>query len=117
MAKTLVLTLPYPPSVNHLYRNFRGRSILSKGGRQYHTDSLAAILEQERHRFLGRVALEIRLYMPDRRKRDISNTVKILEDCLTHAGIWTDDEQVDDLRIIRMGVTKPGKAVVTIREL
>jgi crossover junction endodeoxyribonuclease RusA len=115
--KSLELTLPFPQSVNSLYRSIKGRNILSKAGRQYHVDALAAILAQGRRKFTGRVAVEIKLYPPDGRRRDIDNHLKIALDTLTHAGVWYDDEQVDDLRIIRMPVQKPGKAVVRIEEI
>lgn len=34
---------------------------------------------------------------------------------LTHAGVWADDSLVDDLRLIRGEVRKPGCCVVEIR--
>jgi crossover junction endodeoxyribonuclease RusA len=113
----LELTLPFSPSVNSLYRTFKGRMILSKRGRQYRTDSLAAILSQERQKFTGRVAVEFKLYPPDRRRRDIDNSIKGLFDTLTHAGIWNDDEQVDDLRVIRCECVPGGKVIVRIEEI
>ncbi|MEY4713325.1 MAG: hypothetical protein RIS88_2775 [Pseudomonadota bacterium] len=39
--------------------------------------------------------------MPDRRRRDLDNTLKATQDAMTHAGIWDDDSQIDDLRIVR----------------
>ena len=40
---------------------------------------------------------------------------KALLDSLTHAGVWEDDSLVDDLRLIRGEVRKPGGCVVEIR--
>jgi Holliday junction resolvase RusA-like endonuclease len=31
---------------------------------------------------------------------------KILSDCITKAGIWKDDSQIDDGRVIRLPVSK-----------
>jgi crossover junction endodeoxyribonuclease RusA len=115
--RSLELTLPFSPSVNSLYRTFKGRMILSKRGRQFRVDSLAMILTQERHKFTGRVAVEYKLYPPDKRRRDLDNCIKALHDTLTHAGIWNDDEQVDDLRVIRCECVPGGKVIVQIREL
>jgi len=56
------------------------------------------------------------LFMPDRRKRDIDNTLKALLDALTHAGVWLDDSQVVDLRI-RKSPTLGGFVSVIIEEL
>jgi crossover junction endodeoxyribonuclease RusA len=38
--------------------------------------------------------VEILLFPPDARRRDIDNYNKALFDALTHAGIWEDDSQV-----------------------
>lgn len=113
----LELTIPLPPSVNSLYRAFRGRTIMSKAGRKYRADGLAAVLSQDRRKFKGRVAVEIKVYPADKRRFDLDNRAKGILDLMTHAGIWNDDEQVDDLRIIRMPVEKPGKAIVRIEEM
>ena len=60
----------------------------------------------------------LEVYPPDRRKRDVSNIPKAVEDAITKAEIiWVDDEQIDDLRIIRREVRKPACVVVHIRQL
>ena len=100
-----------------MWRVFRGRQILSKAGRTFRLNAIAAILEQGKKKFSGLVAVEIRVYPPDHRRRDLDNFLKAALDTLTHAGVWDDDEQVDDLRIIRMPVEKPGKAIVRIEEM
>ena len=62
--------------------------------------------------------------MPDRRKRDLDNLHKGILDGLTHAGVWKDDSQIDDLRIYRcraatgeLVIEKPGRVVVTIEAI
>ena len=30
------------------------------------------------------------------------------------AGVWKDDSQIDDLRIVRRGVESPGRVLVTV---
>jgi Holliday junction resolvase RusA-like endonuclease len=37
-------------------------------------------------------------------------------DSLTYAGVWEDDGQIDDLRIIRREVCPGGKVVVRVRQ-
>lgn len=106
-------TLPYPPSVNHYWRTFRGRMIVSKEGRDYRN-------EVEVYRpidcFTGRLIVTIKAWMPDKRRRDIDNLNKAILDAMTHAGFWADDSLIDDLRIIRAGVEKPGRVEVFIQE-
>lgn len=55
-----------------------------------------------------RLQVWIEAYVPDRRKRDLDNIKKPLLDALTHAGVWNDDCQIDDVRSIRCPVTKGG---------
>jgi len=38
-----MLTLPYPPSINHYWRNFRGRMVISREGRAYREDVRALL--------------------------------------------------------------------------
>ncbi|PJI15838.1 hypothetical protein CVE39_15810 [Enterobacter cloacae complex sp.] len=44
-------------------------------------------------------AVEILLFPPDARRRDIDNYNKALFDALTHAGIWEDDSQVQKMLV------------------
>lgn len=47
----------------------------------------------ERPRFTGPVSLEMRFYEPDRRRRDPSNLVKLIEDAMTEV-VYADDSQI-----------------------
>ena len=111
------ITLPYPPSVNHYWRQFRGRAILSAKGRAYRVAVLAAVLEAGRPRVEGRLSIEIRLTMPDRRKRDLDNVQKAILDGLGHAGVYEDDSQIDRILVERGAVDPPGCANVTLTEI
>lgn len=119
--------LPWPPSVNHYWRNVvvgrHARTLISADGRAYKRNVGQAVLEQTvgqkiKHKpFLGRVSVELTLYPPDRRSRDIDNSTKAVLDALTDANVWRDDSQVDELHIIRAEVVRGGKAVVQITEV
>ena len=67
-------------------------------------------------RLAGRLRVTITLNPPDKRRRDIDNFAKAIFDALTHAQVWLDDSQVDDLRIIRGPVMRYGEAIVEIEE-
>ena len=112
-----VITLSWPPTVNHYYTVARGRKILSPKGRRYKIDTAVELLRQEAPRSLtGRLEVLIDAYPPDRRKRDLDNLIKPIADALQDYGMF-DDEQIDDLRIRRRAVTKPGYLRVRISEI
>lgn len=111
--------MPFPPSVNQWKSPFKGRMILTKRGREYRT---AAIEAMHCHGLYGeslsgRLSVRIKLYMPDRRVRDIDNYLKSLLDALTKAELWLDDEQIDRLTVERCGIENGGKAIVEVTEL
>lgn len=110
------LTLPWPPSVNRYYRNVQGKTLISAEGRQYRKD-VESLLLRGVGKFEGRVAVEVRCHAPDRRRRDLDNLGKCLFDSLTHAGVWDDDSQIDDMRLVRCDVVKGGVVMVKIRDI
>jgi crossover junction endodeoxyribonuclease RusA len=112
----MLLVIPYPPSVNSIWRQYRGRTILSKEYRDYKT-MVARLLGVNPVPTKARIRICIYAYMPDRRRRDLDNLTKVTIDILTHAGVWMDDEQIDDLRIIRAGIDKPGRLEIEIEEI
>jgi crossover junction endodeoxyribonuclease RusA len=109
------IMLPYPPTVNTYWRKFNNRMVISAKGRQYRKDVME-LLEgcQTLH---GRLKVTIIATMPDRRKRDLDNILKSLLDAMDHAGLFDDDEQIDQLHVFRSVVEKPGNVAVSIEEL
>lgn len=92
-----------------------GRTLLSEEGRRYRRAVADAVLLARAGRQLRqRLTVVIEARMPDRRKRDLDNLPKAVLDGLTHAGVWVDDSQVDDLRVWRSD-RMDGCVVVTIR--
>jgi crossover junction endodeoxyribonuclease RusA len=110
--------MPYPPSINTYWRNVKGRTLISKKGRMYR-DSIIKLAWASKWTQYGfdRVRVVITAYPPDRRRRDLDNMLKAVLDGLTYADIWHDDSQVDDLRIIRGTVERPGKLEVVIEAI
>ena len=64
-------TLPYPPSVNHYWKPFRGRMVIGKAGREYRTAALLEICAQNvpRESLSGRLKVEMVIYNPDNEMR------------------------------------------------
>ncbi|SKC22496.1 crossover junction endodeoxyribonuclease RusA [Kosakonia radicincitans] len=116
------LKLPFPPSVNTYWRApnkgpLKGRHLISAAGRKYQSDACAAIIEQLRR--LPKpssepASVEVILYPPDVRRRDIDNYNKALFDALTHAGVWEDDSQVKRLLVEWGPVVKGGRVEISI---
>ncbi len=109
--------LPYPPSVNHIYsRTKRGGLMLNPKAKAYREEVIYTI--GKGHTTLtASLQVHVQAYMPDKRKRDLDNTLKAVFDAMTHAGVWKDDSQIDDLRIVRSGVESPGRVLVTVRQI
>jgi crossover junction endodeoxyribonuclease RusA len=86
-------------------------------GKAYKLAVAEIVAEQGCETMDGRVAVFVRAFMPDNRRRDIMNLEKILSDSLTSAGVWLDDSQIDDFRIVRGAVEKGGRVEVVITEI
>ncbi len=112
------IELPWPPSVNTYWRNIGGRAIISKGGREYRrVAEVAVLVAGGRRNLIGALSVSILAYPPDRRRRDLDNTLKAPLDVLARCGVYEDDSQIARLLIERMAVSKPGRLVIEIVEL
>ena len=90
--------LPWPVSVNALYR-VRARGVyLSPKGRAFKNACGKIFAGTKMVYETERVWLDIEVHPPDNRIRDISNLIKIVEDALPW---FKDDSQVDKISIIR----------------
>ena len=96
------LYLPYPPTVNNYYVKTRQGVFISKKGRQFRLAAAEAVNEQlpDTH-ITFKVLLEVVLYPPDNRKRDIDNCLKGLLDSMTKCGLWKDDVLIDQIFMYR----------------
>ena len=104
--------LPFPPSINHLWRRFGNRTLLSKHGRTYRA-RVCALLQGIKP-LAGNLSVMIDMYPPDRRRRDVDNIQKALLDALMHGGAYHDDSQISKLSIERREVFPGGKVCVQI---
>ena len=73
----MILTLPYPPSVNHYYRRVGPRTLISREGREYRTQVCGLLAPApgrggngiRKPPSGGRIALAMDAFPPDRRRR------------------------------------------------
>jgi len=112
----ITLELPYPPSVNHYWRHYRGRTLISRGGRTFRKAVGAALAAAGVRPMNGRLAVAVEVYPPDRRRRDIDNVQKALLDALEHGGAFHNDSQVVWLLTEKAEVVPGGKTIVRIAE-
>ena len=97
----MILTLPYPPSVNHYWRRVGPRTLISREGRAFRKNVCALLGGGGKPPRSGRVALAMDAFPPDHRRRDLDNLPKAVLDSLTHAGVYEDDSHYAELRIMR----------------
>lgn len=110
------IVLPWPPSINHYWRNYRGRMVISQDGRLYRQTVAYRILEQgiPRDNLNCRLQVSIDAYPPDKRRRDLDNIQKALLDAIVAADVIEDDSLIDALSILRHDAEGEGKVIVRI---
>lgn len=119
------LTLPYPPSTNHLYRNARARNgktirVKTQAAKAYQANAAKHVVawalefgEPPRPPY----RLTIMLYPPSARRIDVSNGIKCLEDGI-FAGLSKNDREVSEVRV-RAGAidSRHPRAEVTLEHI
>ena len=108
------IELPYPPSVNHYYRRVGPRTLISREGRRFRERVCAILSGLGLRPLVGPLDVEVLIFPPDRRRRDIDNTQKSLLDALEHAGAYHNDSQIVKLHIEKREVVPGGKTIVRI---
>lgn len=118
MTKLTDFCLPWPPSVNRLWRSVNGYTLLSATGRAYFKRAFSALPHERVEPHTGRLFVGLFLSAPDARAYDIDNRIKAVFDACTHGKVWLDDKQVDELHVRRAAPSKthPG-VIVTIVEI
>lgn len=109
-ADTLTVTLPVPPSVNHLYATVNGRRLLSSTGRSYKalvsqhmwyalTQSTAQSSFKTRLRSRP-LALSIRFFFVSALRRDLDGGLKIAQDALCE-GLGLNDNRIIETHLYK----------------
>ena len=88
------LVLPFPPSVNTYWRQWQGRTILSRAGRQFKAE-VKDIIVEEKVPSVGNRRLSVKMLIRPRDKRriDLDNRIKAVLDSLEDAGVFEGDAE------------------------
>lgn len=69
------------------------------------------------HQFAGRVGYRMVVCPANLGRNDCSNRIKVLEDALKLAGLYQDDEQIDEIWIRRGPIVKGGIVRIALWEI
>ena len=99
-------TLPYPPSVNHMYEH-GGRGVrLTPEAKQFRKDAGWLVKSQGSEVCYVPIRVVLVFYKP-RREGDIDNPLKATLDAMNHI-LWDDDKLIEELDIkLKMDVDNP----------
>lgn len=97
---SIAAVLPLPPSVNHQYIRRRDRVVLTAASRAYYDDVAFELRCHAAPPPRAHFSVTIRMYFPDRRRRDLDNTLKLMLDAIAHA-LGFDDGNIDELHVYR----------------
>lgn len=113
----MILSLPYPPSVNTYWRANGNRRFISKAGVEFKRAVAEYVIDNNIPKF-GSVRIDLDIVIRPRSKRifDIDNLLKAILDSLMDAGVYDDDSQVDKICIVRGEPCKNGACIVIIKE-
>lgn len=111
--------LPWPPSLNRLWRATPGGVKLSEAGRQYAIAVSNALPVGVVQRFKRRLVVWVWLHAPNARTYDVDNRLKALLDSCTKACLWQDDKLIDEIHVMRAVPDPAGAGYVemTVQQL
>ena len=111
-----ITLLELPPTINHYYRTGRTVRYKTAEGKAFQAQA-AAVMNTFRKNdvpYAGPVALHIIMTTKTRRKWDLDNRVKAVQDCLALAGVIEDDNQIDELVVRRESFPKLDRTRVIV---
>lgn len=114
----IALSLPYPPTGNHSTKHTKSGGHYTTAEVKAYRQHIGLLVASKRAavRLSGALVVVVEIHPPDRRRRDMDNAWKTLADALTLAGLWLDDFQVVDLRLIRGAPVKGGSVSLEVEE-
>ena len=112
---SMKLTLPYPPSANRYWRNYRGITVTSEDALAYKAEVGYIARSRGVQPLHGPVCLTLEMYRP-RRSGDLDNRLKCLIDSLNGIA-WGDDSQITEIHAYRYDDKARPRVEVEIKEV
>lgn len=113
----LFLEVPLPPTINSYYGQHGFRRYMTEKGKKFKAEVAHAVSLTPIRFGDSRLSVTVNLHFKDKRKTDISNRIKALEDALMQAGLFNDDSQIDEEHIYRKEIIREGKTMLIIKVL
>lgn len=114
----ITLKLPWPPSVNHYwFRNRDGGMRIGEKGIEFRIAVHNVLVRHGSPHLTGRLAVDIAVFPPDKRRRDLDNILKAVCDALQHGKLYKDDNQIDRITVGRSAIENGGGLMVWVREI
>lgn len=120
MKDDIVFYVDFPPTVNSYYGKTRSHvTYIKPKGKLWRENCVKDIHEQlgiDFQTLCDPLLVEVTLFMPDQRRRDVDNYMKALLDGISASKVWEDDSQIDQLFIYRGTVRSGGLVKVEISD-
>lgn len=114
----LVIRLPWPPSINQLWRMGKGNWYATKVGLEFKELVKYFVFKAKSPRFseFANLSFQLLAYPPDNRRRDLDNLCKICCDSLQDANVYANDCQIKkiNMEMKEKDPEKKGYVLITI---
>ena len=115
MGRLLKIELPYPPSSNVYWRNFRGHVVKSQAARDYQTEVGLILNTSGIEQIDGDVVVKAWVYRP-RKVGDLDNRLKVLFDAMQgHA--YKNDSQIVEIHAYRRDDKKRPRVEIELERM
>lgn len=112
------IILGWPPSVNKVWKYGGGTVRSQKAVKDYYMLSTMLHRRNIKATMMGRICVQVLVYPPDKRQRDLDNILKVPMDAMQKIGVYKNDSQIDELHVYRKEISKNNaRLVINLREI